>query len=777
MPRNWHFGKKGLKVCLSSLSIIEYRHMPEEGVESSEKSPPEEGQEEEAKPSKTPEKEHGAEEISDKVRLGKIEENVNKLMEFFSSKDLPELVKELTQAKEGLAGFSEELGKTTESLSNLREAFKLLEKQIKEGNIKSFEELESVMDRITNGLNAKYEQAIGRQKKLDDLLEDKIKSREEINELREKNAAQLAASIAAQELASEKLRDLAEAAESAGFGMGMGAERPPDWRKTPKEEIDDWFKEKLKKMVIMKTPFAENWRMSWDLERFLASIPEEERESYLKYAGKFDRTRVEHTCHLAYDAATNVEALQGVLSNLRLSTVEVALRDKEVVEELVEFQKDAERIVRLREEKERLEAQGRNTKKLEEEISSWIRRMKGRLDGEELRINRRTLKPEFDEKPKFDEKRGLAKIEAGRMFIFLGMASGYDITELTGGDYFRSRVEHAYNRVQFRAKREGDRWWRKGKLVDWMRREIGEDKGRRITGLEVFTHKFGGGLLANVLDEKKGHLKDFGLKWHKEWVGDRFINVVKIEDKNKLTKINFENMGITRENQLSADVLDAARTADEVRAVLMAHNGYLDLPKFENYLKFSELFKHLRGKADEIGFGGRKPRGGSEKDRLMALMHKDWLRFYKGPGKATRFLGEIFTLGTLGTIRPEYRFLKPLKAVDPETGKEKFLGRSIGDSDGEILRLGKSLDSADVHGYVDNAVRTGCYSPQYAEGLLREEIKLLKVIPGVGPARAAQEIIDKIGVGGLTSGILAYIYATIAEFLGRLGKDLERTGV
>lgn len=719
-----------------------------------------------------------------KKRIEEIEKRVDKLMESFSNR-FGELIKEAGRTTEGLAGFRIEIVKTTESLVNLREAFELLEEQIRNGNIKSFKELESVMGRITNGLAAKYEQAIERQKKLDDLLEDEIKSRERIKELREKGAAQLAASIAAEELASEKLRNLAEAAEASGLMMGMGGERPPDWKTTPRGEIDDWFKEKLKKMVMMKTPFAENWRMSWDLERFLASIPEEERAAYIHYAEWFDRTRIEHTCHLSYDVAANVEAAQGVFGHLNLSTIEAALQEKEVVKELVEFQKDAERIVELRKEKEERAGEGKDTKNLEGEISDWTTRMKRRLEGKELKINKTTLKPVIDEKPKFDEKRGLAKIEAGRMFIFLGMAAGYDIAELTGGDYFLSRVNHLYNRVAFRAKNEGDRWWRRGGLVGWMRREIGEDekdidektgKPRKITGLEVFTHKLGGGLLANVLDKEKGHFEKLGLRRKQEWVGDRFIDVVKIEDKDKLMGVNFEKMGITRGNQLSADVLDAARVADEVRAVLIGHQGYLDLPTFENYLKFGELFKHLRGTPDKIGFGGQEPRGGSERDRLMALMHKDWLGFYKGHGKTTRFLTEIITLGILPTFKPEYRFIRRLRAIDPETGKEKTFGFSVGDSDGELLGLGKSINSVDIHGSVDDAVSKGCYSPQYAEGILRDEIKLLKFLPGMAPFRNVQEVLDQIGIGGFAGGILLFIFAPILEFLKRMAKEMERTG-
>ncbi len=555
----------------------------------------------------------------------------------------------------------------------------------------------------------------------------------------------------------------------------MGGERPPDWKTTSREEIDDWFEEKLKKMVMMSTPFAENWRMSWDLERFLASIPRDEREAYLHYAGLFDRTRIEHTCHLSYDGAANIEAIQGVLGHLSLSTVEAALRDEAVVEELIEYQKDAEKIVDLRGEIAELKKEGKDTKDLELEVNDWTIRMKRRLGGKELELSGDPPKPIIDRDPKFDEDRGLAKIEAGRMFIFLGMAAGYDIQELTGGDFFMARVNNLYNRAKAKMG-ESDRWWKRDKLINWMKQEIGEDEdGRKITGLEVFTHKFGGGFFANLFrkEDWADRFEELGLKWRREWKDDRFINVVKIEDKDKLVNLNFEGMGIPRENQLAADVLDSARVADEVRALLLGHGGFLDSPNFENYLKFGELFKHLRGNKDEIGFKGSKPKGGTERDRLMVLIHRDWLDFYKGPGKATRFFGTILSAGALPAWRPEYRFIRQMKAIDPETGKERMLGYTMGDSDGEQLRLGKSLNSVSVHGSIDAAVRAGCYSPQYAEGLLRDQIKLFKLIPGIGPVRVTQEVIDQIGVGGFVGGFLLLIFAPILEFVRQLGKQLE----
>jgi len=718
-------------------------------------------------------------------RLAQIEANVDKLMEFFSSRDLPELTQELKNAKGGLAGFNEILGRATESLGNLTEAFQLLEDQIEKGNIKSFKDLDRMMERITRGMEAKYEQAIARQKRLGASLEDEIKSRGEISELRKAGAAEMAAMVAVTNLASEKIRNLAGVAEASGLGFPAGVEKPPVWGEDPPEKIEKWFREKLKKMVIMKTPFAENWRMSWDLERFLASIPEEERAAYMKYAGWFDRVRTEHACHLGYDAAANVEAIQGVLGNLSLSTIQEALQDEEVVDQLNWFQKDAERVVSLREEQEKLKEEGKNkeAKKKEEEMNAWLKVIKHRLSGYEIRINPKTQRPEFNEELKFDEKEGLAKIEAGRMFIFLGMAAGYDIADLTGGDFFMARVNNLLNRVHYHARQEGNRWWKRDKLVTWMSQEIGENekeidpktrKPRKITGLEVFTHKFAGGLLPSLFKGDKEKLDKFGLKWHREWVGDRFISVIKITDKRKLTEINFEKEGIVRENPLSADILDAARVADEVRSHFMAHNGYLDLPTWENFLKFADLFKHLRGSVDEIGFGGRKPKGGSEKDRLMALMHEDWLGFFKGPGKTTRFLSEILTAGLFPTRRPEYRFIKRMRAVDPKTGKEKIFGYSLSDSDGEYLGFGRSLNSVEVHGRVDEAVKAGCYSPQYAEGILRNEIKFLKIIPGIGPIRVVQEVIDEIGVGGFFGGFLAFIFAPILEFLRRMGKEMEK---
>jgi len=726
-------------------------------------------------------------------KQGETEKGVEAKMEEFSKK-FSKLTQEIGEAAEGVAGFKIEVVRTTESLVSLREAFELLEKQVREGNIKSLKELESFMGRITNGIKAKYEQALARQKKLDDLLEDEVESREKIKDLRGEGAAELAASIAAQELAAEKLRDLAMAAEAAGFGMGMGmgGEKPPDWKDTPRDEIDKWFVEKLKKMVMTKTPFSENWRMSWDLERFLGSIPKEERAAYQHYAGIFDRARIEHTCFLSYDAAANVEAVQGVLGNLSLSTVEGALKEKGVVEELMEYQKDAEKIVELRAEVERLREEKKNKKAdvIEREMGNWLIRMKRRLDGKELKMKIEDKKevPDIDENPSFDEERGLAKIEAGRMFIFLGMAAGYDIGELTGGDFSMARINHLLNRIKAKSG-EGDRWWKREKLVNWMTQVVGNEKEieidpktgepteklREIIGLEVFTHKFGGGFFANLFrkQDQAKNFSDLGLEWSRKWVGNRLINVIKIRDKDKLRKINFEAFGVARENQLSADILDSARNADEVRSQLFGHQGYLDQPTFENYLKFSDLFKHLRGSKDEIGIGEKKPKGGTERDRLMVLLHRDWLDFYKGPGKATRFFGTLLTAGVLPALKPEYRFIRPMRVIDPETGKEKFLGYSLGDSDGELLRLGRSLNSVDVHGYIDDAVSKNCYSPQYAEGLLRNQIKLFKVIPGIGPIRVTQEVIDKIGIGGFLGGILFFIFAPILEFAKQLGKQFE----
>lgn len=706
-------------------------------------------------------------------------------------------------------GVTEEFRGLRQETVNLRVAFELLEDRVKKGTIK-LEEFEKVMDRITEGMSENFDQLEKRKEKLLKLLDAELEQRGDVIEKLHSHAEELGETIVASELASQKIRKLAEAAQETGILMAPVGERPPDWKKSTPEEREEWFDEKLKRLLLVKSPFAENWRMSWDLERFLASIPKEEREEYRRFAEKFDRMRVEHACFLGYDAATSVEALQNVGAALNLSKIEAGLKDKEVVDELVSFQEDAEKFVGAREklegfdetpegkrlaelEKKKEEERSPDEKdeygqlkktkdKLEEERNNWVIRIKRKLEGYEVKLSRgRDKKPIIDREPKFDEEKGLAKIEAGRLFVFLGIAAGYDIAELTGGDFFLARDNHLLNRILGKAKQEGDRWWRRDRLVDWMKRKIGEDEKemdeetgepRKITGLEVFTHKFSGGLLASVLKPKQ--LEQLGLERYRKWKRDRLIDVVKIRDKDKLRKVDFEKMGITRENQLSGDVLDAARNADEVRATLFGHNGYLDLPTWTNYLKFAELFKHLRGSPDEIGFGGQKPRGGTEKDRLMVLMHKDWLHFFRGPGKGTRFLTELFTLGILPTLKPEYRFVRRLRAIDPETGKEKLLGFSLGDSDGELLKLGRSVDSVDVHGFVDEAVRKGCYSPQYAEGILRDEIKLLKVLPGIAPFRNVQEVLDTIGLGGFIGGIFVFIFAPILEFARRLAKQMER---
>ncbi len=681
-------------------------------------------------------------------------------------------------------GVREEFRDLKTEAASLRVAFELLDDQIRNKNIKSFEELERVMNRIAQRLDENFDQLEKRKEVLLKFLDKELEQREDVEKKLHEHAEELGKMVETTVSAYEQIHKTVQLSQEHGI-LPPSGERPPDWEASTPEERREFVNEQLKMLLVVDTPFAENWRRAYALEMFLAKRPEEKelRKEWQKYSEKFDRMRVEHACFLGYNAASSAEALQNVTGVLSLSKIEAGLKDKKVVEELMEFQKDAERIVKLRGEKEEQEAEGEDTKDLEREISAWIIRMKRRLAGKELIINKRTLKPVIDEEPMFDEDRGLAKIEAGRLFVLMGMASGYDITELTGGDFFRARVEHLYNRIAFRTKKEGGRWWRRGGLVDWMRREIGEDekdidektgKPRRITGLEVFTHKFGGGFLASVF--KKEQLEKLGLRQHREWIGDRFINVVKIEDKDKLTKVNFEKIGITRENQLSADVLDATRVADEVRAALVGHQGYLDLPTFENYLKFGELFKHLRGTPDKTGFGGQKPTGGSERDRLMVLIHKDWLEFYKGPGKATRFFTEIFTLGILPRFErfKDYRFIRPMKVIDPETGEEKILGYSLGDSDGELLRLGKSLNSVSTHGSIDDAVKKGCYSPQYAEGLLRDQIKLLKIIPGIGPIRVTQEVLDKIGVGGFVGGILFFIFAPILEFARQAAKQMEQ---
>lgn len=592
--------------------------------------------------------------------------------------------------------------------------FEQLSSAIKEGVIKDFKQLSRVIERFGKGIKEaesritksteRVQESFGKTAEYSDRV---VKAQKESAELIGKHTEDL-------EKAYQGMREAAEAAEAAGIGIGPPGERRLH-RRGREEDDRNWFEAQLRRLEEEDRSFADNWRRTWPLEQYLASIPPEEREFYKELSQKFEDRRRLHDYQWLYQRASGVEAIINASTILPAGATERTLRQKGVAESMVKLQGLAEKTV---------EARRAGEEEREAELKSRILRlMRGEVDideeGNEIEV---------------DEDQAAINRLGGRLFVVLGFTASYDFSEFAGGDFFAARLMHLKQRFKDRAKKEGNPWF-------------GRDKLWENFPVEIFGNNFAGGVLANLPEHKNKEdpfFKRFGLELKEEDEEDeagRKLRVLKIRDPEKFRGLELKEIDILQENYLTTIYADALLKADEARKAFLKPDQYLDRPTVENFLMLSNTVEHLRGE---------------RRWAFFAPLADGLIKFHKGLG-----ILERVTKG---------KFFETLKAVDPVTGKERIKGVSWVGSDAANLGLDQDWRAGEIHRFVNTLQRDNLVDRSRAEGLLRRNLDVFR-IPGIGPVRFTKEMWDAVGWGGLLLALLAPFY----EFFARLKKELERS--
>lgn len=664
-----------------------------------------------------------------------------------------EAMAKAAEKAELLAEKQEKLITTVDKLIDRGEdlglVFENLSSAIKDGVIKDFKQLSSVMKRSIKGIEDREKKITESAEKVQASFGKTAEYSDRVIEAQRENAAAIKKHTEDLDKVYEGIREAAEAAVAGGI-MGSPREKTPEYEDTDdaRDNIEKWIETQLRPIEERDAPFSERWYLLWPIETTASSLrqpiegesdeaKERRMEFYQKISQRVEDRRRLHDYQWLYKRASGVEAIINAASILPTGTTERVLREKGVVESMVKLQNLAEIVVEARrsQDKTRTEEGKRRSERLEDQMKkTMLRFMNGETEvdnkGREIGFIEAGVKEDQIEERVASNRLG------GRLFIVLGFTASYDISDFAGGDFFVARLMHLKNRFKEQAK-EGRPWFGRDKLWESFKPEL-------------FETKFGGGLLANKTPGMRGTLRGFHRRFGleraepedvEEDIAGRKLRPLKITNPEQFRQLNLKEFGVMRENMLAADWADALLKADEARKLFLKPDQYLDRPNMEHFLGLRGDFEHLKGDV---------------KRRLFSLMLGDLIEFHKGPGFGRRLFDRSLPLWERYTIK------------NPDTGEETE-GISFVGSDSERLGLASAWASGEIHKKVDTALGHNMINKSYAEWLLRQKIDLFG-IPGIGPVRATKEILDAIGWGGF----LAAFLATIIEFFRQIGKDLEK---
>lgn len=619
-----------------------------------------------------------------------------------------------------LAEKQEKLITTVDKLidrgEDLAIVFENLSSAIKEGVIKDFKQLSRVMKRFGKGIKDAEKRISKSALIVQGSFERAAEYSDKVADAQKDNARAIGKHLEALDQAYKGMQEAAEAAEAAGITMGPPGARPPRYEKGKKDEGRGWFESELRRLEEEDRSFADNWRRTWPLEQYLASVPPEEIEFYRELAQKFEDRRRLHDYQWFYKRAAGTEAILNAAAILPTGAIERTLRQEGIVESMVKLQGLAENVVEARREGE---------EEREAELKSKILRfMGGEID----------LDEEGNEIEADEDQAAINRL-GGRLFTVLGFTASYDFSEFAGGDFFVARLMHLKQRFKDQADEEGKRWF-------------GRDKLWEHFDPEIFGNNFAGGVLANLpghKDRRDPFFDRFGLELMEEDREDdagRKLRVLKIRNPERFRQLDLRQIGILEEGYLGAVYADAFFKADDARKLFLKPDQYLDRPNMEHFLGLRGDFEHLKG---------------DKRWRFFATLLGDLIDFHRGPSVAEQ---------------ARRLFFEAIPVKDPHTGKEAKGGwlksRGLQWFGSDARRLGEEdWGTGEIHKKVDTALGHQMISPSYAEWILREKIKFLG-IPGYGPVRVTKEIIDMLGLGGF----IALIFAPILEFIRQLAKEM-----